>query len=163
MRLKIMFGFALIVLGVLNYGIYEKQKILSEGDVFFVELAPVDPRSLLQGDFMRLRYQLERDAPVKDLADHEKRGYIVVRPDDQNVAQFVRFHKSDALEQGEKLLRFHKKWRQIRVVPDSFLFQEGHGPLYENAKYGMFKAHSPDKYLLVGLADENRRQIMPEP
>ncbi|MFT6791681.1 MAG: hypothetical protein ACJA04_000891 [Cellvibrionaceae bacterium] len=45
---------SILVLGVLNYGIYQKQKIKDHGEIVLLELAPVDPRSLMQGDYMRL-------------------------------------------------------------------------------------------------------------
>lgn len=159
MRTKIMIILSVAVLAALNYGIYEKEQIKEHGETLLLELAPVDPRSLMQGDYMRLRYAIERNAPAKELASHQKRGYMVIRPDDHNVAQFVRFHKEDDLATGEKLLHFHKQYRRVRIVPDSFFFQEGHAKHYEDAKYGVFKFDDSGKHLLVGLADENRQEI----
>ena len=92
---------------------------------------------------MRLRYAIELNAPAEQLASHQTRGYMVIRPDDDNVAQFVRFHKEQDLNLGEKLLRFHKKGGNIEIVPDSFFFQEGHAKYYENAEYGVFKFGHP--------------------
>ena len=44
-----------------NTGIYQAERTLSQGEVVYLELAPVDPRSLIQGDYMALDYALERD------------------------------------------------------------------------------------------------------
>jgi uncharacterized membrane-anchored protein len=160
MRTKIMIALAVLVLAALNYGIYEKEQIKKNGETLLLELAPVDPRSLMQGDYMRLRYAIGRKVPVKELASHQKRGYMVIRQDENNVAQFARFHKGEDLTEGEKLLHFHKKYRSVRIVPDSFFFQEGHAKYYQNAKYGVFKFDDSGNRLLVGLADENRQTII---
>lgn len=159
MRTKIMIALLALILAALNYGVYEKEQIKEHGETLLLELAPVDPRSLMQGDYMRLRYAIERTAPEKELATHEKRGYMVIRPDENNVAQFVRFHKEEDLAAGEKLLHFHKQYSSVRIVPDSFFFQEGHAKHYENAKYGVFKFDNSGHHLLVGLADTNRQEI----
>ena len=169
MRIKILLAWAALVLAVLNYGIYAREQIVKEGETLLLELAPVDPRSLIQGDYMRLRYKVADDAPVAELATGQKRGYMVLRADENHVAQFVRFHSGEALSAGEKLLRFHvfrpaiwpgmMEHRSLRIVPDSFLFQEGHAGRYDNARYGVFKFAGAGEYLLVGLAGEDRQQI----
>ncbi len=161
MRSKIMIGLAVLIFGALNYGIYEKQEIIEKGEVLLLELAPVDPRSLMQGDYMDLRYALERSEAVEAAKEEQKkRGYMVIRPDANNVAEFVRFHAGEELQPDERLLRFHKEYSRVTIVPDSFLFQEGHAKHYENAKYGVFKFDENDKRLLVGLANEDRRLIV---
>ena len=160
MSRKIMVIFSVLVVGILNYGVYEKEQIKKNGETLLLELAPVDPRSLMQGDYMRLRYALEADIFTEELESHQKRGYMVISPDENNVAQFVRFHKKEDLSTDEKLLHFHQQYRTVRIVPDSFLFQEGHAEYYENAKYGVFKFDDSGNHILVGLADENRQQII---
>lgn len=167
MRSNIMAGLAVLILAALNYGIYEKQEIIEKGEVVLLELAPVDPRSLMQGDYMSLRYAIERSEAVEaQMAEQKKRGYMVIRADGDKVAQFLRFHAGEELQAGERLLRFHKKYNRVTIVPDSFLFQEGHAKHYEAAKYGVFKFDENDKRLLVGLANEDRKTIVvadPEP
>ncbi len=45
--------------------------IRNQGNLVYLELAPVDPISLVQGQYMRLRFDLERqDAELRD-ADHD--------------------------------------------------------------------------------------------
>lgn len=157
MKLHIMIVLSIIVLCTLNYGIYEKQKIKDHGEVVLLELAPVDPRSLMQGDYMRLRYAIER-AASDEPQNEQKRGYLVIQPNANNVAQFVRFYDGEQLKGKEKRLRFHRK-HDIRIVPDSFLFQEGHAKYYEDAKYGVFKFDDNGNHLLVYLADKDRKII----
>tara|TARA_R100001143_G_scaffold62176_2_gene64759 strand:- start:99 stop:587 length:489 start_codon:yes stop_codon:yes gene_type:complete len=154
MRSKIIIVLAVFVLGALNYGIYQKQKIIDNGETILLELAPVDPRSLMQGDYMRLRYDIERSVSADQLEAHQKRGYMVIRPNENNVAQFLRFYENEALNDQEKLLHFHRQ-NGVRIVPDSFLFQEGHAKYYEEAKYGVFKFDNNGNHLLTGMADED--------
>ena len=161
MRMTLMLILSLAVLAVLNYGIYEKEYIKRQGETVLLELAPVDPRSLMQGDFMRLRYKIAQDAPISILTSNQSRGYMVIRLDENQVAQFVRFHAGERLSAEEKLLRFHRQYSSAQIVPDSFLFQEGHAEYYEVAKYGIFKFHPSGNHLLIGLADENRVLISP--
>ena len=47
-----------MVLGFVNWEIFKKEKHLAEGRTVFLELAVVDPRSLIQGDYMALRFRL---------------------------------------------------------------------------------------------------------
>ena len=160
MRIKIMIALSVFILLILNYGIYQKEKIINNGEVLLLELAPQDPRSLMQGDYMQLRYAIETKVPVNELASHQKRGYMVIRSDEKQVAEFIRFYKGENLTKGEKLLHFHRKHQSVHIVPDSFFFQEGHAKYYENAKYGLFKFDDSENHLLIGLADKTRETII---
>ena len=165
MRVNRLWAWSALVLAVLNYGIYAKEQIKARGETLLLELAPVDPRSLMQGDYMRLAYRIARDAPVERLAAGQQRGYMVLRADTDKVARFLRFHSGEDLAPGEKLLRFHVlradnlERRSLRIVPDSFLFQEGHAGHYQNARYGVFKFAGAKEYLLTGLAAADRQPI----
>ena len=47
-----------LLMGYFNYSVLKKEKLLSDGHLILLKLAPVDPRSLMQGDYMRLRYDI---------------------------------------------------------------------------------------------------------
>ncbi|UYO75286.1 GDYXXLXY domain-containing protein [Halomonas qinghailakensis] len=47
-----------VVLAVVNWAIWQKEHHLAEGEIVYLELAPVDPRSLMQGDYMALSFAL---------------------------------------------------------------------------------------------------------
>ena len=158
-----------VILVLFNVSIIDREETISTGETLFLELAPVDPRSLMQGDYMRLRFVVEDSVPAGTLEEHERRGYLVLQGDSESVARFVRVHNGESLEQGERLVRFHTAgWidqalgsRGIQIVPDDFFFQEGHRELYEDAQYGMFRFDDRGRYLLVGLADGDRIPIEP--
>lgn len=160
-RATIAVALTIAILVLFNVSIYDREQTIRNGETLFLELAPVDPRSLMQGDYMQLRYAVENTAPVYMLEDHERRGYLVLRGDSMSVARFVRFHDGESLDAGERLMRFHRQFDQVRIVPDAFFFQEGHGEFYEGARYGAFRFDDRGRYLLVGLADGNRDLIEP--
>ena len=152
----------IVILVLFNFAIYEREQTIANGETLLLELVPVDPRSLMQGDYMQLRYVVEREAASADiLGEHQRRGYLVVRGDVNDVAEFVRFHVGESLNPNEKLVRFHKQFNRIRIVPDSFFFQEGHAGLYLGARYGVFRFDDRGRRVLVGLADAGRVLIEP--
>jgi uncharacterized membrane-anchored protein len=159
MRTKIVIALSILVLAILNYAVYEKEQIKKNGEIVLLKLMPVDPRSLMQGDYALLRYAIENTILSQGLAANETRGYVVVRADKDNVAQFVRIYKNGPLAPGEKLFRYYHQVNFVHIVPDSFFFQEDQAARYQNAKYGIFKFQGSKQYLLVGLADENRKEI----
>lgn len=170
-RSWIAIALTVVILVLFNVSIYDREQTISNGETLFLKLAPVDPRSLMQGDYMQLRYVVEDSIPAGELGDHERRGYLVLRGDNDNVAQFVRIHDGEALAQDERLVRFRFDRPsflgvalgppQAMIVPDDFFFQEGHSEHYENAQYGVFKFDERDRYLLVGLANAERVPINP--
>ena len=147
----------------LNYAIYEKEALKREGSTFYLKLVPVDPRSLMQGDYMRLRYAVENEA-YKATGEVRKRGFMVLSLDPSGVASFDRFHMDSALAENEVLVKYVHKRRRVEIKPDSFMFQEGNARYYTPAVYGVFKAPPPDRPgrpLLVGLAGEDMKIIDP--
>ena len=67
---------ALLLTGILSLvyvnGIaWRYSAIRSQGDLVYLELAPVDPISLVQGQYMRLRFDLERQDAELQEADHD--------------------------------------------------------------------------------------------
>ena len=163
-------GLALVLVAV-NLLIVEKQRVLDDGRTVLLALRPVDPRSLIQGDYMELRYH-EALVPA-DPAAAETDGRVVVALDADGVATFRRFDDGSALAADEQLLRY-KRRAPLGLEPDpedtelfigaeSFLFQEGHAEAYEEARYGILKVAPDGTSVLAGLADSERRPIRPGP
>ena len=51
---------AIVVLVRVNLSIAARERQLASGRLVYLELAPVDPRSLMQGDYMALRYRMAK-------------------------------------------------------------------------------------------------------
>lgn len=147
----------LAVLGVLGWSVRGFETLLASGEVVLLQLAPADPRSLMQGDYMRLAYALEReridlDAPA---------GTIILGLDARRIGSLRR--PAGTPGPGEMAFRVSRNAAGdgVAVAPHSFLFQEGHAELYAQARYGIFRVDRTGHHLLVGLADADARAIEP--
>ena len=122
----------------------------------YLELIPIDPRSLIQGDYVEFAYALGR---YHQCTQDGKSGYAVIRVDEKKMGTFARCYTGEALRSDERLLHYHQQGAELRILPDSFLFQEGLASQYQHAKYGIFKFSGNQDYLLVGLADDKLQKI----
>ena len=148
----------IVLLGFFNYSIIQKEDIMEEGQLILLELAPVDPRSLMQGDYMRLNYTISDDILTNTIP---KRGYCVVTLDAEGVARRNRVQKSKSPKnQSEFLIEYRiGEWNTIQIGAESFFFQEGEGEKYAEAKYGGIKVDENGNSVLIGLYDSNRKKI----
>ncbi len=148
----------ILLLVYFNHSIVKKEELLKEGQLVLLELAPVDPRSLMQGDYMALRYKISEDMDSESIP---KRGYCVVQLDSNGIATKVRFQKDlMPLDESEYLIEYTSpdKWN-INIGAESFFFQEGQAEKYEKAKYGGIKIDNKGNSLLIGLYDEQLKNI----
>ena len=156
MRRIFFWGITLLVLVAINFLIVKKEDTLANGRTMLLRLAPLDPRSLIQGDYMELRYAIGREVPRIQLK--RDKGYIVVSLDANEVAKFVRVHRGEALQEGEFLL-FYRNRGELRLGAESFMFQEGDAKLYERARYGELKVDGSGASVLVGLRGEDFKPL----
>jgi uncharacterized membrane-anchored protein len=161
MRSALVVASLVLVLVVSNAAILHKEQLLAGGTPVLLELAPVDPRSLIQGDYMRLDYAMTRQ--LNDSQAHWPRtGQIVVALDENGVAQFVRRHDGRTpLAPREHLLGYRVRRSRIRVGSDAFHFQEGSVRHYLGARYGELRVSPSGGTVLVGLRDSTRRAMTP--
>jgi uncharacterized membrane-anchored protein len=148
----------IILLGLFNNSILQKEELLTDGQLVLLELAPVDPRSLMQGDYMRLRYAISDNINSDSIS---KRGFCVVKLEENGIAKKVRIQENKTpINDNEFLIEYtSKKWRNVNIGAESYFFQEGEADKYENAKYGGIKVDSQGNSLLIGLYDENLKRI----
>jgi uncharacterized membrane-anchored protein len=148
----------IILLGLFNNSILQKEELLTDGQLVLLELAPVDPRSLMQGDYMRLRYAISDNINSDSIS---KRGFCVVKLEENGIAKKVRIQENKTpINNNEFLIEYtSKKWSNINIGAESYFFQEGEAEKYENAKYGGIKVDNQGNSLLIGLYDENRIKI----
>jgi uncharacterized membrane-anchored protein len=153
----IVLNFVLLV-GYLSYALYDKEKILKDGELVLLELAPVDPRSLMQGDYMLLNYAISNQLSGQDIPT---RGYCVVKLGLDKVAELVRWQgQAKPLYDGERLIRFgFTSQREFKIGAESFFFQEGRGEIFAKARYGGLRVDAGGNSLLVGLYDSLKNQI----
>jgi uncharacterized membrane-anchored protein len=142
---------AVLVLGSVNVAIYEKEQIKAHGETIYLELAPVDPRSLMQGDYMALRFALAQDI---DPARHpENRAPLQL--DENRVATFDRAPPADGLS-----IRFRRRNGDVWLGTNAYFFEEGSAKQFEGARYGEFRIdRRTGEAVLVGLRDERFRRL----
>ncbi|MFM5239587.1 GDYXXLXY domain-containing protein [Aeromonas veronii] len=151
----------LAILAGINATVWRYERAMSSGEVVLLRLAPVDPRSLMQGDYMRLNYEIARELTSRDAQTTQNKGSdtLVIRLDAHQVATLVADGKPDRLASDERLLQVHQSERQWQIGPDAYFFEEGTGEQYETARYGEFRLQADGKTLLVGLRDEAYQPI----
>jgi len=148
-----------LLLGFFNWSVLEKEKTLANGKLVLLKLAPVDPRSLMQGDYMRLNYAISQ---VPEPDSLPATGYVVVRVDADSVARLVRYQpEKTPLAAGEQLIQYHKADWTLHIGAESYFFEEGQGDLFAGAEFGGLKVDAQGNSILVGLYTADHRLIQP--
>ena len=143
----------LVLLAFVNFGIYQRERLLTEGRVVLLRLAPVDPRSLMQGDYMRLNFEVAGQAFPFESRGRLADGKLVVALDPHHVGQFRRLAKGEPLAPGEVALRFRVRNGQPNFATNAFFFEEGQADAFARAVYGEFRVDSDGEMILTGLRD----------
>jgi uncharacterized membrane-anchored protein len=145
-----------LVLAVANVGILQKEALIRDGRPVFVELVPIDPRSLMQGDFMRLNFNVPAVPEQTGGLLRTGRPHAVARLDGRGVATLTRLDDPRTpLAAGELRIELTPKGGRWILVSDAWFFAEGQGTRYERAKYGEFRVEPGGRALLVGLRGTN--------
>ena len=138
----------------INIVIAARERLLDEGRVVLLELTPVDPRSLMQGDFMALRFKVVRDAFQPAPADVVTDGRVVLGLDARGVATFRRFDNGAALAGDEVAFRYRVRHGTPKLGTNAFFFEEGRAGEYAKARYGEFRVAPNGEAILTALRDE---------
>ncbi|MEN9865854.1 MAG: hypothetical protein RL748_1444 [Pseudomonadota bacterium] len=155
MRKTIILITVALVLALANWTIVQREQLLKDGHIVLLELAPVDPRSLMQGDYMALRYALVDKAFPQRKATGRDDGYIVVAVDANQVASFHHFDDGTPLAANQVKMRFRVRHEQVKFATNAWFFEEGSASLYERAKYGEFRVAGNGEMLLSGMRGED--------
>ncbi|AMN50771.1 hypothetical protein AK823_00105 [Psychrobacter sp. P2G3] len=151
----------------INVAKYETH--LATGDTVLLELAPVDPRGFMQGDYMTLSYTIERKVfnalenhTEEDLYGTASRdGYVIVALDDNRVGEFIRLAdaKPSNLTPNEMAIHYRIRHGSLKLATNAFFFQEGHAEAYEAAEYGLFRINDKGEPLLTNMVDAKFKAI----
>jgi len=152
---------AAVILALVNFSIRQREELIATGRTVLLELAPVDPRSLMQGDYMALRYKIASDAFPHDKIKGIRDGRIIVAVDSRNVGTFRRFAESTQIA-DEALLRYRIRNGQPKFATNAFFFQEKQGNFYQDARFGEFRVSADGEALLVGLRGAELQTLGPK-
>lgn len=167
-RIGVLVLTVLVTLLVVNAGIVQKQRLIQYGDLVFFELAPVDPRSLMQGDYMRLRFALANQiqASVRSEAEDSLPRFPnqgIITADDRRVVQWQGFYRGQDLQADQYLLDLRWQGQQVRLATDAYFFEEGSAKTFEQAQYGGFRMNTSGDAVLVGLYDADLKLLIHSP
>jgi len=135
---------AVVVLAAVNYSIVAKERIKTHGERILLELAPVDPRSLMQGDYLALRFviadHLSADASGSAALVVDARGVATLNP---------------APRAGDLRIRYRVRGGRVWLGTNAYFFEEGTAARYNGAHYGEFRVdRESGEAVLVGLRGE---------
>jgi uncharacterized membrane-anchored protein len=152
------FGGLALTLGLVNVIVLGKERLRRSGTVVLLALAPRDPRSLMQGDYMALEYELAR--ALAELAGRRGSEVVFVRRDARGVATSLR-RPAPGERPGADEWPLRVRWRGDgpRVAPDAYHFQEGRAAHFAQARYAELRVDEDGTALLVGLRDEQLRAL----
>jgi uncharacterized membrane-anchored protein len=143
---------ALLVLGATNVAILGKERIQRDGDVVYLPLAPVDPRSLMQGDYMALRFAMADDITRRNAADQRpmrsgEEALAAIQLDDKHIATLA-----DAPSTGSIQIRYRIRNGRVWLGTNAFFFEEGTADRFRGARYGEFRVdRQSGEAVLIGL------------
>lgn len=141
----ILLGTALVLWGV-DASIYRKERVIRSGETIYLALAPVDPRSLMQGDYMALRFRLAESIEAwRDTDPRARRAPLAI--DARGVASL------DPRGDGPSIA-FRVRGGRVWLGTNAYFFEEGTGDRYGSARFGEFRIDpATGEAVLVGLRD----------
>lgn len=151
----------LLLISYFNWSVYAKEKIIDQGKLVLLKLAPIDPRSLMQGDYMALNYEVN---VISKKVNIPKRGFCLLKIDSNGVGHRIALIKNFRSEQNNQIAVKYffsgtEFWPGIHVGAESYFFEEGQGKKFEAALYGGLKIDGNGNSVLVGLYDKHFKLI----
>lgn len=122
----------------------KRELIRTNGDIVFLRTAPVDPRDLFRGDFVRLQYEIA--TPQKELVSDEllaqqhETVYLRLKPDAQGVAQLTGITQDEPeglFIKGSMDMNWRRTWSGrglIKLGIEKYFIEQGSGLAMEKKR-----------------------------
>lgn len=180
--------FVIALLGAVNYKVQQFEDVLATGKPVVLKIAPVDPRSLMQGDYMVLNYAIlsefqqsqvlpESNEPIETVESNEitettgidesspseKKAYILVHLDKNHVATFCEEQSEIPTDfkhcTPNVYLPIRYKGGWLPKLPSQdYFFAEGKGEYYAQAEYAEYR-FKDGILLLARLLDKDLKGL----
>lgn len=145
----------------------QKEMVIAQGQKVFLPLLPRDPRSLLQGDYMALRFDLP--SAVRQALEQKqqetpgvRRVLAIAELDSRGVASLLRLAAAGEVAAAPQiLLPLQQLKGEWVLVTDAYFFPEGQGVPLAQARFGEFRVLPDGRALLVGLANADLQVVQP--
>lgn len=155
-------GLLLGALGLVNRSVIELEADFKDARSIYLPLGPVDPRSIIQGDYMVLAFRETIYPPFEEIEPLPERGEVFLKLDGDGVASFSRLAQAGDAAAGDEIrIDYVKRGSVMRYCPDSYFFQEGEADAFALARFAVLKVAPDGKTRLVALADADRKVIEP--
>lgn len=156
---------AVIVLATSNYAIYQRERLLANGQVVLLRLAPVDPRSLMQGDYMALQFSVALEARANTALDAlPQDGRLLLTLDQNQVGHFAGFDSDPTQRRDDQVrMRYRVRNQRMKFATNAFFFEEGSAHIYQQAQYGQFRVGPDGASILVAMFDGDFNKLSPQP
>lgn len=154
-----------IQLAFIGTQIVKSETILANGTEVKLLLAPIDPRSLLQGDYVILNYEISTPDGLVTLKEDFLQGekvQAVLQPDEKGI-----YHVEELFRYGERkpssavfINGVTSGGQRVIYGIESFFIPEGTGRVVEEkAKYAVVRVASNGDAILVHLLDQDGQPI----
>lgn len=160
---------AVLCITLFSAAIVTKQLKLSAKQSIYIELQPVDPRSILQGDYMALRYDLYwtassiQDAALSTFIEGQPSilAYVELDAENRVVRSAIDPQQLDQQRRIHPLKLKNVDNRISHLYPSTqgFFFAEDLEACYADAKYAAFKVDPTGNAILASLRDENLKTL----
>ena len=143
----------LLLMIVFGYSVIKEEKNLKKA-TFYIKTVPVDPRSLIQGDYMVLNYDIAESARME--IGNIRKGYIRIKINDLKIAEFIRIDEEYLPPSNNEIsIQFQKNGSNIDIGVNSYLFQEGTGNKFQKAQYAEVIELKNGRLRLKNLLDKD--------
>lgn len=147
--------------GFLAYQTTSSERLLTTGTSIKLEITPIDPRSMLQGDYVTLNYRI---STIPEAFEEELDSYgglskikVVLSIDERGVYVFNRLYRAGE-EIGDKEIIVNGKtsgWRLIYYGIETYFVPEGTGLEVErNARFAYVRVSADGDVVLEKLSSQ---------
>lgn len=142
------------------FSVSKSEHVINEGESVYLKLRPVDPRSMMQGDYMTLNLDINNmlSSDYYGQQNSDSLNYAIVSKDEGELlrVQYDIYTKNS----NEIALKISKNiYARPEIAIKNLFFQEGEGDKYADAKFAHVKVDECGICILVGLGDENKTDI----
>ena len=170
--------FLIALLGAVNYKVQQFEDVLATGKPVVLKIAPADPRSLMQGDYMVLNYAIlselqqsqfssesnesNETTGIDELSPSGKKAYILVHLDKNHVATLCEAQSEIPTDFKHCTPNVYLPIRYKGWLPElpsqDYFFAEGKGEYYAQSEYAEYR-FKDGILLLARLLDKDLKGL----
>ena len=167
--------FLIALLGAVNYKVQQFEDVLVTGKPVVLKIAPADPRSLMQGDYMVLNYAIlselqqsqfssesNETTGIDELSPSGKKAYILIHLDKNHVATLCEAQSEIPTDFKHCTPNVYLPIRYKGWLPElpsqDYFFAEGKGEYYAQSEYAEYR-FKDGILLLARLLDKDLKGL----